>query len=133
MPRIRAVPGNEDEKLKSQMDFADRRQAAKDAKTALLDKAKAWQNDPKAQARRTGRAAVVAAREEREAAKRRQREREQAERQLEVETQRAAAEEVAVQLAASEQERLIAQALADQAAQKAKRDTRYAARQSRKG
>jgi len=114
------------------MDFTDRRQAAKDAKAALLEKTKARQNDPALQARRAERAAVVAAREEREALKRQKREQEEAERKAQEQAEREAAEALAAQSAASEQDRLIAKAMEDQAAQKAKRDARYAARQNRK-
>ncbi|WP_245415106.1 DUF6481 family protein [Aureimonas flava] len=114
-------------------DFIDRRNAAKEAKAALLEKMKAKRNDPDAQARRDEHAAIVAARAEREAARREQQQAEQAEREAERAAQAAAEAEAAEQAAVSERDRLIAQTLADQAAQKAKRDARYAARQSRKG
>lgn len=114
-------------------DFIDRRNAAKEAKAALLEKMKAKQNDPEAQARREEHAALVAAREEREAAKREQQRAEEAEREAARAAEAAAAAEAAEQAAVSERDKLIAQAMADQAAQKAKRDARYAARQSRKG
>ncbi|HEY9057995.1 MAG TPA: DUF6481 family protein, partial [Aurantimonas sp.] len=51
-------------------DFVERRTAAQEAKAALLEKMKAKQNDPAAEARRAERAAIVAAREERQAKKR---------------------------------------------------------------
>lgn len=114
------------------MDFTDRRKAAKDAKAALLEKMKAKQSDPELQARRAENAAVAAARAEREEAKRKQREEEKAKREAEEEAARVAAAELAAQSAASERDRLIAKMMEDQAAQKAKRDARYAARQNRK-
>ncbi|WP_182086432.1 DUF6481 family protein [Aureimonas sp. ME7] len=119
--------------MKTDTDFIDRRNAAKNAKAALLEKMKAKQNDPELEARRAERAAVVAAREEREAAKRRQRQEAEAEREAALAQERAAAKEAAEQAAVSERDKLIAQAMEDQAAQKAKRDARYAARQMRKG
>ena len=114
-------------------DFIDRRNTAKEAKAALLEKMKAKQNDPAAQARREERAAVAAARAEREAAKRDQRKAEEDERRAAEAAAAAEAAEAAEKAAVSERDKLIAQAMVDQAAQKAKRDARYAARQSRKG
>ena len=118
--------------LKLKTDFTDRRKAAQDAKAALLEKVKAKQNDPSVQARREERSAMVAARQEREAAKRVRLEQEKAEREAALLAEQAAAAEIAQQTAISERDKLIAHAMADQAAQKAKRDARYAARQARK-
>ncbi|NDW06048.1 DUF6481 family protein [Jiella pacifica] len=106
-------------------DFVERRAAAKDAKAALLEKVKAKQNDPAAEARRAERAAVVAAREEREAAKRAE-----AEKLARENAEREAAEQAAKQ---AEENKLINRMVEDEAARKAARDERYAARKARKG
>lgn len=121
-------------------EFAERRSAAKDAKSALLEKAKAKQDDPATEARRAERAAIVAARVERQAVKRAdeerrkleeedRRKREEAERMAALEIQKAAEEEARL----AESKKLVARVLEDEAARKAARDARYAARQNRKG
>ena len=106
-------------------DFVERRTAAKDAKAALLEKMKAKQNDPAVEARRAERAAIVAARNEREAAKRAE-----AERLAREEAERLEAEKAAK---AAEDNKLINRMVEDEAARKAARDERYAARKARKG
>ncbi|WP_370638377.1 DUF6481 family protein [Aurantimonas sp. VKM B-3413] len=106
-------------------DFVERRAAAKDAKAALLEKMKARKDDPAVEARRAERAAVVAARKEREAAKR-----EEAEKLAREEAERQEAEKAAK---SAEENRLINQMVEDEAARKAARDERYAARKARKG
>ena len=106
-------------------DFVERRTAAKDAKAALLEKMKARKNDPAAEARRAERAAIVAARDEREAAKR-----EEAERIAREDAERQEAEKAAK---SAEDNKLINRMVEDEAARKAARDERYAARKARKG
>ena len=106
-------------------DFVERRAAAKDAKAALLEKMKARKNDPAAEARRAERAVIVAAREEREDAKR-----EEADRIAREEAERQEAERTAKE---AEDNKLINRVVEDEAARKAARDARYAARKARKG
>ena len=106
-------------------DFVERRTAAKDAKAALLEKVKARQNDPATEARRAEHAAVVVAREEREAAKR-----EEAEKVARETAEREAAEKAAKE---AEDNKLINRMVKDEAALKAARDERYSARKARKG
>ena len=126
-------------------DFAGRRDTARQAKAALLEKAKAKLADPALEARRAERALVVAARAEREAARAKEAEikaREEAERQR-VAAELAAQEEAARQEAleaelaaekakAKEADKHVASFLRDEAALKAARDARYAARQARR-
>ncbi|WP_062206061.1 DUF6481 family protein [Aureimonas sp. AU12] len=120
-------------------DFAGRLTAAKDARAALMEKVNAKRNDPAVEARRAERAEMAAARAEREAAKReaaaakalieaQQREEEEARRQAELAEQQAAE---AVRNA--EENKHVTRFLQDEAALKAARDARYAARQARKG
>ena len=112
------------------MGFAERRKASTEAKLKLLKKLEpAIKADtPEAQAKRAERAALGAAREDRRAERERER-REKAEREKVEAAARAeaeAAEKAAAE--AAEADRLIAL----QAAQKAERDRRYAARKQRK-
>lgn len=126
-------------------DIFERRNAANEAKKALLErfKAKPADDDPAVQARKAERQAILEARAIREAEKARLRQerlereaRERAEREAAAEAARLAAEQAAAEEAkrkeADENER-IARLLADEAARKAKRDARYAARKQRVG
>ncbi|MBB3998542.1 hypothetical protein GGR04_002383 [Aureimonas pseudogalii] len=126
-------------------DFAGRRDTARQAKAALLEKAKAKLADPALEARRAERALVVAARAEREAARAKEAEAqalEEAERQrvaAEVAAQEEAvrqealeAELAAEKAKAKEADKHVASFLRDEAALKAARDARYAARQARR-
>lgn len=118
---------------RKEAEFVERRSAANDAKAALLEKARARKNDPEAVSRREEHAALAAAREEREEAKRlaaEQKRREDAEREAALAAERQAAEEAAKKAASED---LVARLLQDEAARKAQRDSRYAARQARKG
>jgi hypothetical protein len=126
-------------------DVFERRNAANEAKRALLErfKTRPGPDDPAVQARMAQRQAILEAREKREVEKEALRQerlaREAAERvareaaeeaaRLEAE-ERARAEAKAKE--AEENER-IARFLADEAERKAKRDARYAARKSRSG
>lgn len=126
-------------------DFAERRTAANDARKALLEKykAKPAADDPAVLARQAERKAILQAREIREAEKARLKQerlvREAAEaeaRLLAEEEARVKAEAEAAELArvrAAEEAEKLAVAEALEAAQKAKRDARYAARKSRGG
>ncbi len=114
-------------------EFVERRNAARDAKAALLAKAKARANDPAVEARRAERAAIAEAREKRQEAKRQESERlkrEAHELQMRQEAERLAAEEAAKTARSND---LVAKLVEDEAARKAMRDARYAARQARKG
>jgi hypothetical protein len=124
--------------------FADRRNAASEAKKALLEKfkAKPAPDDPEVLAKQAERKAILDARERRDAEKARLKQEklvreaeERAAREAAAEAARLAAEEAAQAEAkareAAESER-IARLLADEATLKAKRDARYAARKARK-
>lgn len=126
-------------------DIFERRNAANEAKKALLErfKAKPAADDPTVLARQAERKAILDARAIREAEKARLKQEklareaaEKAERQAIAEAARLAAEAAAAEEAerrqAEESER-IAFELADEAARKAKRDARYAARKARVG
>lgn len=126
-------------------DFHERRNAAIDAKKALLEKFKARPpaDDPQVVARQAERKAILEARAIREAEKERLKQerlareaRERAEREaIEAEARRIAedaAREEAKKREAEENER-IARVLAEEAERKAKRDARYAARKARVG
>ncbi|MBZ9990001.1 DUF6481 family protein [Mesorhizobium sp. BH1-1-5] len=126
-------------------DIFERRNAANEAKKALLErfKAKPAADDPAVLARQAERKAILDARAIREAEKARLKQEklareaaERAERQAMAEAARLAAEAVAAEEAerrqAEESER-IAFELADEASRKAKRDARYAARKARVG
>ncbi|TPJ74294.1 DUF6481 family protein [Mesorhizobium sp. B2-7-1] len=126
-------------------DIFERRNAANEAKKALLErfKAKPAADDPAVLARQAERKAILDARAIREAEKARLKQEklareaaEKAERQAMAEAARLAAEAVAAEEAerrqAEESER-IAFELADEASRKAKRDARYAARKARVG
>ncbi|ODT31523.1 MAG: hypothetical protein ABS35_04660 [Kaistia sp. SCN 65-12] len=126
-------------------DVFERRNAANEAKKALLErfKAKPADDDPAVLARKAERQAILEARAIREAEKTRLKQeklareaKEKAEREAAAEAARLAAEQAAAEEArlkdAEENER-IARLLADEAARKAKRDARYAARKQRVG
>ena len=126
-------------------DVFERRNAANEAKKALLErfKAKPADDDPAVLARKAERQAILEARAIREAEKARLKQeklareaKEKAEREAAAEAARLAAEQAAAEEArlkdAEENER-IARLLADEAARKAKRDARYAARKQRVG
>ena len=126
-------------------DIFERRNAANEAKRALLErfKAKPAADDPVVLARQAERKAILEARAIREAEKARLKQErlareaaEKAEREAAAEQARIAAEEAAASEAkvreAEETER-IARLLADEAERKAKRDARYAARKARVG
>jgi Family of unknown function (DUF6481) len=126
-------------------DIFERRNAANEAKQALLAKFKARpaDDDPAVLARQAERKAILEARAIREAEKERlKRERlaceaaERAEREAAAEAARLAAEEAAraeAKARESEETERIARLLADEAERKAKRDARYAARKARVG
>ena len=108
----------------------ERRKAAADAKLLLLKKFKAAPkpNDPEMLAKRAEREAIATAREARQA------ERERVKRE-EAERKKAAAAEREAATAAEREAELKKQAdsaVADEAARKAERDRRYAARKARK-
>jgi len=126
-------------------DIFERRNAANEAKKALLErfKSKPAADDPAVQARQAERKAILEARAIREAEKARLKQEklareaaEKAEREALAESARLAAEAAAAEEAkrreAEEAER-IAFELADEASRKAKRDARYAARKARVG
>ncbi|MGP2491001.1 DUF6481 family protein [Mesorhizobium sp. PUT5] len=126
-------------------DIFERRNAANEAKKALLErfKARPAADDPQVLARQAERKAILEARAVREAEKQRLRQeklareaaeravREAAEAAARLEAETKAAEEAKIR-EAEENER-ISRLLADEAARKAKRDARYAARKSRVG
>lgn len=126
-------------------DFSERRNAAIEAKQALLAKfkSKPAADDPEVIKRQQERRAILEAREKREAERERQKQErlareavEKAEREAAAEAARLAAEEEARLEAArqqAEETARIAAALAEEAERKAKRDARYAARKSRTG
>jgi hypothetical protein len=126
-------------------DIFERRNAANEAKKALLErfKARPAEDDPKVLARKAERQAILAAREIREAEKARLKQerlareaaekaaREAAAEAARIEAEAKAAEEARIR-EAEENER-IARLLSDEAERKAKRDARYAARKARVG
>lgn len=126
-------------------DFHERRNAANEAKRALLDrfKARPTEDDPEVLARKAERQAILEARAIREAEKARLKQekmaREAAEKAAreaaEAEARRIAEEAAAAEAKAREAEETarIALVLADEAERKAKRDARYAARKARSG
>lgn len=126
-------------------DFNERRNAAGDARKALLDKFKTrpTADDPKVLAKQAERKAVLEARAIREAEKERLKQerlareaKERAEREAAEAEARRIAEEAAHEEATrreSEENERIARVLADEAERKAKRDARYAARKARVG
>ena len=130
--------------IHKEKDIFERRNAANDAKKALLErfKAKPAPDDPAVLARKAERQAILDAREKRAIEKERLRQEklareavERAEREAAEAAARIAGEEAAQAEAkakeAEETER-IARLLGDEAERKAKRDARYAARKSRK-
>jgi hypothetical protein len=126
-------------------DIFERRNAANEAKKALLErfKAKPGPDDPTVQARLAERKAILEARAEREAEKARLKQEklareaaEKAKREAAAEAARLVAEQAAqaeAKLREAEENERIARLLADEAARKAKRDARYAARKQRVG
>ncbi|TIT55978.1 MAG: hypothetical protein E5W63_23155, partial [Mesorhizobium sp.] len=120
-------------------DIFERRNAATEAKKALLErfKSKPAADDPAVLARQAERKAILAAREIREAEKAKLKQEklareaiEKAEREAAAEAARIAAEEAAeaeAKLREAEENERIARLLADEAERKAKRDARYAA------
>lgn len=122
--------------IHKERNFADRRQAADEAKKALLEKFKARPaaDDPAVLARAAERKAVAEAREQREA-ERREQKRLNEEREARESAERAAATEAAAraeaEARAQAEQDAVARLLADEADRKAKRDARYAARKAR--
>ncbi|TIS52705.1 MAG: hypothetical protein E5W93_16595 [Mesorhizobium sp.] len=126
-------------------DIFERRNAANEAKKALLErfKAKPAADDPAVLARQAERKAILEARAIREAEKARLKQEklareaaEKAEREAAAEAARIAAEEVAAaeaKIREAEENERISRLLADEAERKAKRDARYAARKARVG
>ncbi len=126
-------------------DVFERRNAANEAKKALLErfKAKPAADDPAVLARQAERKAILEARAIREAEKARLKQEklareaaEKAEREAAAEAARIAAEEAAqaeAKIREAEENERIARLLADEAERKAKRDARYAARKQRTG
>lgn len=126
-------------------DFSERRNAADEARKALLErfKAKPAADDPAVLAKQAERKAILAARAVREAEKLKQKQerlaREAAEKAAREAAEEAARLEAEIQAAAdakireAEENERIARVLADEAERKAKRDARYAARKSRSG
>ncbi|CAM5443327.1 DUF6481 family protein [Mesorhizobium sp. UC22_110] len=126
-------------------DIFERRNAANEAKKALLErfKAKPAADDPAVLARQAERKAILEARAIREAEKARLKQErlareaaEKAEREAAAEAARLEAEAKAREEAAlreAEENDRISRLLADEAERKAKRDARYAARKSRVG
>jgi hypothetical protein len=126
-------------------DIFERRNAANEAKKALLErfKAKPAADDPAVLARQAERKAILEARAIREAEKARLKQEklareaaEKAEREAAAEAARIAAEEAAAaeaKIREAEETERIARLLADEAERKAKRDARYAARKARVG
>ena len=126
-------------------DIFERRNAANEAKKALLArfKAKPAADDPVVLARQAERKAILEARAIREAEKARLKQdklarepAEKHEREEAAEAARIAAEEAAAaeaKIREAEEAERIALELADEAARKAKRDARYAARKARVG
>lgn len=126
-------------------DFTERRNAANEARKALLErfKAKPSPDDPAVQAKMAERKAILEARAKRDAEKQRLKQErlareaaERAERAAAAEAARLAAEEAAQAEAKRrehEETERIARLLADEAERKAKRDARYAARKARVG
>lgn len=126
-------------------DFNERREAALEAKKALLQrfKAKPAADDPAVIARQQERSAILEARAIREKEKEKARQEkmareaiERAERERVAEEARLAAEAIAraeAEAREAEERERIARTLADEAEKKAKRDARYAARKQRTG
>ena len=126
-------------------DIFERRNAANEAKKALLErfKAKPAADDPAVLAKQAERKAILEARAIREAEKARLKQEklareaaEKAEREAAAEAARIAAEEVAqaeAKIREAEENERISRLLSDEAERKAKRDARYAARKARVG
>ncbi len=126
-------------------DIFERRNAANEAKKALLArfKARPAEDDPAVLARKAERQAILEAREKRNIEKEKLRQ-ERLAREAEERRIREAAEEAArleaeeraraeAQAREAEENERIARLLADEAERKAKRDARYAARKARAG
>lgn len=126
-------------------DIFERRNAANEAKKALLErfKAKPAADDPAVLARQAERRAILEARARRDAEKQKLRQ-EKLAREAAEKAARKAAEEAArieaeakaaaeAQVREAEENERIARLLSDEAERKAKRDARYAARKARVG
>ncbi|MEI5680003.1 hypothetical protein G6N74_29030 [Mesorhizobium sp. CGMCC 1.15528] len=128
-----------------EQDFSERRNAANEARKALLNrfKARPAEDDPEVLARKAERQAILEAREKRNAEKEKLKQErlareaiEKAEREAAAEAARIAAEEAAAaeaKIREAEETDRITRVLADEAERKAKRDARYAARKARGG
>ncbi|RJG42914.1 MULTISPECIES: DUF6481 family protein [unclassified Mesorhizobium] len=128
-----------------EQDFSERRNAANEARKALLErfKSRPAEDDPEVQARKAERQAILEAREKRNAEKEKLKQErlareaiEKAEREAAAEAARIAAEEAAAaeaKIREAEETDRITRLLADEAERKAKRDARYAARKARGG
>ncbi|ATU94323.1 DUF6481 family protein [Phyllobacterium zundukense] len=120
--------------MKHVQDFADRRNAAAEAKKALLKKfvTAPKANDPQMVAKRTEREALSAARAARRAERERLFQEEQNRQQVEAAAviEAAAAEANAREADAKNR---ISRVVSDEAERKAERDRRYAARKARQG
>ena len=117
--------------------FAERRKAAAEAKLHLLKKFQSAPkpDDPEMVAKRGEREAIAAARAERQAERARLKQLEQERLQAEAEARAREAEAQAraeAEAREAEKKNLVARLLADEAARKAERDRRYAARKARK-
>lgn len=113
-------------------EFSERRKAAAEAKQDLLKKfATAPKfDDPAMAAKRAEREVIIKAREARRA-EREEAKRLEHERQLEEATAALAVANAEAEAQAAEKNRLIERVIADEAARKAERDRRYAARKAR--
>jgi Family of unknown function (DUF6481) len=123
--------------------FADRRKSAADAKKELLNKFKSAPkaDDPVMIAKRLEREKIAAAREERRLERERVKQEKLAAKKAEEEAARLAEEALKAEAEAKAREeaearalgqkKLIEQVVADEAARKAERDRRYAARKAR--
>jgi hypothetical protein len=111
-----------------EQDFSERRNAANEARKALLErfKSRPAEDDPEVQARKAERQAILEAREKRNAEKEKLKQERLAREAIEKAEREAKIRE------AEETDR-ITRLLADEAERKAKRDARYAARKARGG
>jgi hypothetical protein len=126
-------------------DIFERRNAANEAKKALLErfKTRPAADDPAVVARKAERQAILAARAERDAEKAKLKQERLAREAAERATREAAAEKARLEAEAkaaeesklreTEENERIARLLSDEAERKAKRDARYAARKARVG
>lgn len=128
-PLSSATADREQDLLKDHK-FTERASTSMAAKQAMLErfKSRPGPNDPALLARRAEREAVARAREERQA----ERERVRREEEARKEAERIAFEKAEVERKAREESERIERQLALEAAQKAARDARYAARKAAK-